>query len=176
MIKIFKPIKSRRPWPLISILYLFQQGLLALGHSFFILGLDFLKNLYQQKGKVLSAYFYVASSTSLKQLNSFVHAFCLCWHFHIGFTRSVHAWFFLTLFFSGKLTCMRVHVCVFVCVCPTVPDFYSDCFELQLPKQLLTILSILLRFESPSILQTSDELIIWGKISRPWDQWFVWQS
>ena len=35
----FNPIKHRRPWLPILISYLFQQGLLALGHSFFTPGM-----------------------------------------------------------------------------------------------------------------------------------------
>ena len=53
-----------------------------------------------------------------------------------------------------------VHVCVYVCmcvyaylcVCVPVPDLHSNifnCSELQLLKWLLTILSIIIRFENP---------------------------
>ena len=38
MIKSFNPIKSRRPWPPISILHLFKQGPLGPGRFFFTPG------------------------------------------------------------------------------------------------------------------------------------------
>ena len=44
--KIFNPIKSRRPWLPISITYLFQQGLLALGRSVFIPGVFWFRFRY----------------------------------------------------------------------------------------------------------------------------------
>ena len=38
MVKIFNPIKSRRPWPPISILHLFSKAFLVLGHPIFTYG------------------------------------------------------------------------------------------------------------------------------------------
>ena len=46
MIKIFSPIKSRRPWPPILISHLFNKAFLVLGHSFFTPGVFLFRILF----------------------------------------------------------------------------------------------------------------------------------
>ena len=78
MIKSFSPIKSRRPWPPISISFhiFFNKALLVLGRSFFTPGV-FLFRYILTVAIYIHKYIYIHITCTHTDIHKYIHTYIL---------------------------------------------------------------------------------------------------